>query len=576
MNQANQLQVGNLVTLPTLSSHDVWPQGPNQDLAEILRSMNWADLVITLARINLYIQRSEDILACNRLLKNKFCSRYLRHKIKRHGFDDHIIFNRSSTLRLLNESISIADPDSTPSPSKVIDVGTELGKCYLIANGLSTLKTVEVEEEVTDEKRQETMVELIPSLEYAMFTSPWDLIKKSLVRTDKLIARLQHSSVNFDANQTFHECSGLMLHEYQHLIYGILCVPLTFDPSRISEGTEGFIGTNPSAELTPMYEKLLQQAAIAIADLAQAARRTPSKPDAYLLWRKYPLLKISENKVICIDLGFLMDKLETGLFWILRNRLQEVQKGKEKEVFDLRGPVFQDYTGAIIQRGINSLTQTRQESCIICPKYEQKVEKECTDIAVYGHETLVLFECKASVLRTETKFSGDFNTFRKGIEDNALQGIEQLWTAIEALGHKDDENRETVDGIDISKVKKIYPVLLLYDRIFSIVFMNRYLNSEFKRIVKCQLLQKHLKVMPLTVLSVDNLEDFEPYLRDLPIHSHLDEWMRIFNNNESCPFSEYLRSLVRRSPHGNSYIEQEFKRIHANMMEFFSDRGLAR
>ena len=403
MNQQSQIRVGNLVTLPTLTARDVWPQGPNRDLAEILRSFNWADLVITLARINLYLQRSEDISACHRLLKSKFCSRYLQHKIKRHGFDEHIIFNRSSTLRLLSESISVADPISTPAPSTVVDVSTELGKCYLIANGISTAKTVEVEAELTDEQRQETMVELIPSLEYAMFTSPWDLIKKSLVRTDKLIARLQHPSVRFDADQTFCEASGLMLHEYQHLIYGILCVPLTFDSKKISGGTEGFIGTKPSAELTPMYEKLLQQAAISIADLALAARRTPSKPNAYLLWRKYPLLKISDNQVICVDIGFLMDKLETGLFWILRNRLQEVQKGKEKEVFDLRGPVFQDYAGSIIQRGINSLTPTRLETCTICPKYEQKEEKECTDIAVYGHETLVLFECKASVLATETK-----------------------------------------------------------------------------------------------------------------------------------------------------------------------------
>ena len=575
MKHRNWMQIGNLVTLPTLTARDVWPQGPNQDLAEILRSFNWADLVITLARINLYLQRSDDISACNRLLKSKFCSRYLRQKIERHRFDEHIIFNRWSTLRLLSESVNIADPGSTPAPSTVVDVSTELGKCYLIANGLSNAEPIEFGSELTDEQRKDLLVELMPSLEYAMYSSPWHLIKKSLVRTDKLIARLQHPSEKFDADQTFCEASGLMLHEYQHLIYGILCVPLTSDPKKISGGTEGFIGTKPSAELTPMYEKLLQQAAISIADLAIAARRTPSKPNAYLLWRKYPLLKISDNQVICVDIGFLMDKLETGLFWILRNRLQEVQKGKEKEVFDLRGPVFQDYAGEIIQRGVNALAPTRVETCIISPKYDQS-EDECTDIAVYSHESLVLLECKASVLAAETKFSRDFGVFRSGIEDNALEGIEQLWNAIQALGHEDIEKRRGVSGIDISRVKRIYPVLVLYDRIFSLVFMNWYLNAEFKRFMKCQLLQKHLKVMPLTVLAIDNLEDLEPYLRDLPLYAHLDEWIRVFNHNKSCPFTEYLCFLVGRAPRGNSYIEQEFKRIHADMMEFFSDRGLAR
>ena len=539
----------------------MWPQGSNGDLTEILRSFNLADLVITLARINLYIQRAEDISACDRLLKGKFCSHYLRKKIEKRGLNERNIFNRESTLRLLSESVNIiADLGSTPTPSTVVDVSTELGKCYLIANGLSTAKTVEVEAELTDEQRQETMVELIPSLEYAMFTSPWDLIKKSLVRTDNLIARLQHPSVKFDADQTFCDASGLMLHEYQHLIYGILCVPLTFDSKKISGGTEGFIGTKPSAELTPMYDKLLQQAAISIADLAIAARRTPSKPNAYLLWRKYPLLKISDNQVICVDIGFLMDKLETGLFWILRNRLQEVQKGKEKEVFDLRGPVFQDYAGSIIQRGINSLTPTRLETCTIKPEYNQK-DDECTDIAVYGRETLILLECKAHYLSAKAKFNHDFAELDNVIKSKIIapRGKNQLWNAIRNLGHADKTKKREVKGLNMSSVKRIFPVLVLSDRTFSLPFMNRFFDSEFQGFVECSDLRKDLEIMPLTVLTIDNLEDLEPYLRDLPLYAHLDEWIRVFNNNKSCPFTEYLRSLVRRGPRENSYIEQEFK-----------------
>ena len=105
-----------------------------------------------------------------------------------------------------------------------------------------------------------------------------------------------------------------------------------------------------------------------------------------------------------------------------------------------------------------------------------------------------------------------------------------------------------ISGINISKVKKIYPVLVLYDRVFSLVFMNRYLNSEFKRFMKCHLLQKHLKVMPLTVLAIDNLEDLEPYLCDLPLYAHLDEWIRVFNNNKSCPVYRVFTFFGEKGP----------------------------
>ena len=299
---------------------------------------------------------------------------------------------------MLSESVNIiADLGFTPSPSPVVDVGTELGKCYLIANGLSNAEPIAFGSELTDEQRKDLMVELMPSLEYAMYSSPWHLIKKSLVRSEKLIARLQCPDLKFDANHSFFEASELTLHEFQHLVYGMLCVPLTFDLAEISGGTVGFIDTSPSPKLTKLYDKLLRHTCISIDNLAIEAKNTPSPPDAYLFWRKYPLVKISNNQIICVDIGFLMDKLETGLFWVLRNQLKDEKEGKEKEIFDLRGPVFQDYAGAIIQRGIDALAPTRVETCIISPKYNQS-EDECTDIAVYSHETLVILECKASCL----------------------------------------------------------------------------------------------------------------------------------------------------------------------------------
>ena len=443
MKQRNRLQVGNVVTFPTLRACDVWSGNSNLNLTEILSSFNFADLVITLARINLYLQRSEDIFECNRLLKTKFCSPYLRRKIKQRGFEEHNIFNRWSTLRILSESVNVADPDKTVGPSSVVDVGTDLGQCYLIANGLSEVETIDHGSEITDEQRGETLVGMMPAFEYAIYSSPWNLVQKSLVRSEQFIARLQQPSSNFDANDAFARATGLSFQDYQHLILGILLVPSNYSPKEISEGTVGFIGTKPSPDLTPLYDKLFQHICISIDELANKAKNTPSLPNEFSLWRKYPLIKISEDKVICVDIGFLMDKLETGVFWIVQNQLKKDQIGKEKNIFDLRGPVFEECAGSIIKRGIKLQPLSRMETCIINPVYNEEKDNQCTDIAVCSREVLILIECKAHMLSSKAKFSGEFSELRNVIISKIIapNRKNQLWNAIRNVGHADESQR---------------------------------------------------------------------------------------------------------------------------------------
>ena len=74
-------------------------------LAKILRSFNLEAIVICLARINLLLQRSDDYLKCERILRKNFCSQYLREQIQRRNLTTHIMFNRLSTLRLLSMSV---------------------------------------------------------------------------------------------------------------------------------------------------------------------------------------------------------------------------------------------------------------------------------------------------------------------------------------------------------------------------------------------------------------------------------------------------------------------------------------
>ena len=52
-----------------------------------------------------------------------------------------------------------------------------------------------------------------------------------------------------------------------------------------------------------------------------------------------------------------------------------------------------------------------------------------------------------------------FLHLRQGLKNKIIEGkgIEQLWNAIQTLGHTNKKKRRKVEGIDISQIKKIYP-----------------------------------------------------------------------------------------------------------------------
>lgn len=578
MNQPSRVRIGNIVSLGVLAATDVGYPETEGCLTEILRSFNYRDILIALAKINLVLQRSHDSSECESILQSHYCSPVLRNEIDRRRLTGHHIFTRAATLRLLSASASVASADATNTPDTQVDVRNKLARCYLIANELLRTEFADSDPNLTEEQRNEFLADLMLSYEYATLRPPSFRSGNFLVRSEKFFHFLekQASASNIDLNQTFSEATGMTVWDYQCLIWGILDQYLSLSQKEILAGEGLFVEPRSSPVLAPLYEKLLRHTCLSIDDFALKAETTSSLLNEFRLWREYPLLKISKKQIICIDLGFLEDKLETGVFWIIHNQLKNKESSKATRIIDLRGPVFQDYTASVIQRGINAQMPPRMETCIISPKYKQKVEREFIDIVVHGHETLVLLECKAPILTAETKFGGDFREFLKGIQKNALKGIDQLCRAIQTLCHPNAKGNREVEGIDISSVKRIYPVLVLPEPIFSFPLMNRFLNLEFQRLIMGRNdLKKHLHIMSLTVLTIDDLERLESYLCDTPFHEHLNRWItQVFRIYPAFPFSVYFRSLVAGEVRENLYIEQEFKRIHADIMEYFTSRDV--
>ena len=468
-----------------------------------------------------------------------------------------------------------------------------MAKCYLISNGM--LDSDSSGSDTTSEKElngKQIISDSIPTMEYAINTSLSYRTKLLMVRSAEFLRRLVETEgvrSRIDANQIFFQTTELTLQDYQYLVFSIFAVYWNCSPQEIVRqdpfrDRSLFFGPGLVPDLTPLYEKLLPHICISIGALKSEAENFTRFKNEFLLWRRYPLVKINEDRILCIDFGFLLEKLQTGVLWIIRDQLEKQHKGGGQKIIGLWGDIFEDYTASVVTRGIDTQIPPL-ERCLTDIEYDEKEKKECTDIAVCGKDTLILLECKSPILRAETKFSGDSGKFDMELKNKIIEGetpekargIKQLCNAIQSLFHANKTQRKNIRKIDISKIKKIYPVLVLSDRMFSVPLMNRYLDLEFERLMKGTDLMGGLDIKSLTVLTIEDLESLAPHLSEAPFHIHLDkwiEWRTEIESNEKLSFSSFLFPLLTENPRENTFFDQKFNEIHSEMMTYFTERGL--
>ena len=178
-NRQNQLKFRNINIVKMITADQLKCKVSTQELDEMLHSFNYKEILIQLARINLFFQRSPDLLRAQKTLKSNFCSIPMLSKI-RQGF----IFSRQTTLRLLDICVRVSDLYATRTIDQN-DVKADLVKAYLNVNGLlnteSSILTMQRDEEI-----KQLLVEIIPTIEYAINPSPEYETKKLIVRIEEL------------------------------------------------------------------------------------------------------------------------------------------------------------------------------------------------------------------------------------------------------------------------------------------------------------------------------------------------------------------------------------------------------
>ena len=161
------------------------------------------------------------------------------------------------------------------------------------------------------------------------------------------------------------------------------------------------------------------------------------------------------------------------------------------------------------------------------PKFSDTGEEVCDALLLCGDSALFI-ESKGATFTAEAKYGTDPIVLREEIEEKFIQaegqkkGVGQLAARIEEVFSRRRPRR--IEGLSISKVNKVFPVLITRDDIGAALVMNAYLASRFRELFNRKSVS--VTVTPPFSISSQDLEMICGYLRQASFADLLEERYR--------------------------------------------------
>jgi hypothetical protein len=240
-----------------------------------------------------------------------------------------------------------------------------------------------------------------------------------------------------------------------------------------------------------------------------------------------------------IDVLCLAEKSESGIFWRINQALPQ----------ESRMQFHRDW-GAAFERYINWLIEASSNESVNRvfpnPKFFGTGKEVCDALVVCG-DSMLFIESKGATFSARSKYGTDPSMLREEIEEKFIQtkdakkGIGQLALRIQEVFAKNEPH--AIEGVDTSKIRKVFPVLITRDDIGSALLLNAYLASRFKDLFSRKSVS--VTVTPPHCLSAQDLEMIGGYLQDVSFADLLDER---YNNDRSLMSSFWLvdNSIIDR------------------------------
>lgn len=330
-----------------------------------------------------------------------------------------------------------------------------------------------------------------------------------------------------DFHEEFQANTGLSIDEYYLCLFTIITHHMNLGAkSGIGGKQESGIFTlqniiNSAPHIEIIFKKFLGLHAISADELSSAfwlgQNTEPNEFEfRYSLkpLRKHPILKAEDGRMIILDPDCFYDQALIGpLFHVL-------YKKNQNKLFAAFGYAFEDYVRNIFQciyPGSDSHLAKRLFSDV---REINNKGIQVADFIIDNVFEIIVIETKAVWIQDEMISHNHTNVFITHLKTryggtNDKKGYMQLARNISKISAQEWQP----DGIDLTKTKRIYPVLLVHDNLLDAPIFGHYLANEFKQALEPDSLEASgwmikgsFFVAPLIVLTIDDIECLESSL----------------------------------------------------------------
>jgi len=300
-------------------------------------------------------------------------------------------------------------------------------------------------------------------------------------------------------------------------------------------------------------------------------RISGTQTEALINIRKYPFYKYpNKSEYILIDSMALIEKSYSQLindFWFDWLRSQTDEQGNLKyDIKEYRGVVglfFESYIEKIFIDAFGSIPYTKLLLFDDLLIKENRTSKEFSDLYFRQNNRILIGEAKSGNVYDKEKYSGDLNRFYKQNRDSFFKnfGVKQLAESIIEL-----DRIHTLDNkFPIGHRKKIYPVIILNDKIFQTPLMNNLFNEYFMSLIEGKIDVKKNHVYSLALIYIGDLEKMWSKIRNNPKKM----WKALEFHSKSKKFKyPFYRTVTKHF--GDKIDPKEISTLYKDLIKKYS------
>ena len=592
---------------------------PNEyEVSQTIASLNKKDTFFFLSMINNFLAlypltyNEEKYVYLQRFLSTHLFSSDVYNKLAKYVEDTSLvsrpIFHRPTVLFLMKRVLLEAKDEGGLEPGKNSLERYILGEVCLKLGDLLVSEEQQARtrsDNPTEEKESERILSelLTQMLPFSELMNPPEF-SRSLARTNRYLnLSKEYSKATFDDKSMldfFESKRGISLDTFLQMTTGIYGALIVHDVKDFIERPQEFNIRKSSHFSNLNYDKVQIESFFSLLAqtfeaLNETLKNSPISKELfeqfdYTTFRKYPLFYLSEDIVTSCDASFLIEKFSFGLYHTVLNLLLEFGKNPEPFFSDW-GYVFEKYVNETFRAVYPEISGRFHANAF----FETKSEKEGFDGLLEYPTALIAMEYKSGLLNAKAKYSGKAEILLKematkfGCSTNR-SAIKQLCSKIEFLFHTDAFKRQKLRNLDFPNVNNIYPVLIVNELSLEFGLAHWRLRTWFEKELGERSILKSVKVHPLMVMTIEDLENLIPYL-DAEDFTFL-EFAQYYSRLEYMRFSWWLvkehwyepmttlmdvlsrfrkENKISRRP--NQHMQNEFEKFINEMSEHFESEG---